>query len=120
MTWLIIMKPLLYDTEEREKEDIDEAVDPCLDEDVGMAVQSMSESGDPISGLLLLVFGDGKEKDEVVEGVEEEDERGWAGVLEGGVARDADPDPLGRELVLEAGLVAPLLSGLMGLILRYS
>lgn len=47
------MKPLLYDPDEREKEDIDEAVDPRPDEDVGLAVQSMSESGDPISGLLL-------------------------------------------------------------------
>lgn len=120
MTWLIIMKPLLYDPEEREKEDIDEVVDPRLDEDEEMAVQSMSESGDPISGPLLLIFGDGKEKDEAVEGVGEDDKRGWVEEVDSGVDRDADPDPLGRELVLEAGLVAPLLSGLMGLILRCS
>jgi hypothetical protein len=115
------MKPLLYDPEDMEKEDRDEAYEPRAEEDEGMAVQSIFESGDPISGLLLLLltFGDRKENDEVAEG-DGEDVSGWIGDWGGGVAREAaDPDPLDRELVLETGLVAPP-SGLTGLILRCS
>lgn len=110
------MEPLLYDPEEREKEDSDEADEPRADDEEEMSVQSIFGSGDPISGLLLLLlaFGDGKENDEVSEAVGE-DVEGCIGVWGDGVARDAaDLDPF--ELVLEIGLVTSP-SGLIGLIL---
>ena len=50
---------MVYDPEEKEKDDSVEVHEPRLEEVEGTAVQSMSESTDPISGMGTAI-GDGE------------------------------------------------------------